>query len=525
MPSLLRNILFHLTNRGLLVILSLVSTPILVHRLGSEAYGVYVLSLTFGGLLGVLDLGLTPAVVRLLSAALHQEKVEHSQAIVSTALTLFLCLGLLGGALFALLVPWLALHILRIPGELQLLAQIALWLSTLSFALTMWLSVFNAIPIALERYDLLTKCTATISLVSTVLIIVCAAWGWSLVALMTVNVLATTALLITLYALSRFLSPTIHIRPGFDKTVFRELVRFSAFKFVGSLSSTLVFRVDQFVLGAMLGVQAVSLYAVPANVALRVASLLGELVSPLFPRIGKLRDNEPERRRLFLRSSRMMALVAGLTLTTLFILGDSLLRLWIGGDQGEQFAREGGPVMRWLLAAFYIQSIAAVPILYCEALGKPEINNTLSAAAAIAFIPLLIILVPLVGLIAPALALFLVSAVITVGFIIYASRQMAQVSLHELMSVVIAPPLGSALITAAVGSLIHPYIHTIVTLALAGAILVIVYLTSAVILRAFKREDFVLLFMLAERMPMWIPGRSSILRWRHAFNLQPDLKS
>ena len=525
MPSLLRNILFHLTNRGLLVLLSLVSTPILVHRLGSEAYGVYVLSLTLGGLLGVLDLGLTPAVVRLLSGALHEARSEHSQAIISTALTLFLVLGALGAALFALLAPWLTQTVLRIPTELQPSAQVALWLSAISFALSMWQSVFNAIPIALERYDLLTRCTAAVSMGATLLIISCALLGFSLISLMAVNVVATTTLLVVFYLLSRRLLPALRMRPGFQAVVFRELLRFSAFKFVGNLSSTLVFRIDQFVLGAMLGVQAVSLYAVPATISLRVASLLGELVAPLFPRVGKLRDNEPERRRLFLRSSRMMALVASLVFTTLVVFGDVLLRLWIGGAQGELFAREGGAVIRWLAAAFYIQALAAVPILYCEALGKPEINNTLSAAAAIAFVPLLIALVPVVGLMAPALALFLVSAVITVGFIVYASRQMADVHLYELFSGVIARPLSAALIAAAVGSLMHPYIHTLITLALAVALVGLVYLTGAVLMGAITREDFVLVFTLAERMPLWIPGRSNILRWRHALDLQHDLKS
>src|SRR5574338_631556 len=52
-PSLLRNIALNIGGRGLLTVLALLSTPLLVHQLGNETYGVYILALTMGGLLGL----------------------------------------------------------------------------------------------------------------------------------------------------------------------------------------------------------------------------------------------------------------------------------------------------------------------------------------------------------------------------------------------------------------------------------------------------------------------------------------
>src|SRR5919201_3742958 len=76
----------------------IITVPILVHYLGTEAYGLFVLATLLLGYTAFLDLGLTPSVVRSL-AAHHLEGDDPAlEALIGTALTLLLALGLLGGA-------------------------------------------------------------------------------------------------------------------------------------------------------------------------------------------------------------------------------------------------------------------------------------------------------------------------------------------------------------------------------------------------------------------------------------------
>src|ERR1700737_412474 len=105
--SLLENIVLSLGGRSFLVVFAVVSTPVLVHRLGTAQYGVYILAVTAGGLLGLLDFGLGPALITFLSQSLQARDQVRSQKLVSTAMSLYLGIGVVGATVFALLVPWL----------------------------------------------------------------------------------------------------------------------------------------------------------------------------------------------------------------------------------------------------------------------------------------------------------------------------------------------------------------------------------------------------------------------------------
>src|ERR1700682_4485670 len=153
-PSLLRNVGINTASRVVLIVLSLVTTPILVHRLGPGSYGVLVLAVSLGGLAALLDLGLTPALINSLRYALHQDGKEAAGRIVGTAFSIYLGLGLAAGAALALLSPFIVTSVFHVPPNIQAAATTAMRLSAVGLALNLWLAVFNAVPYALERYEL-----------------------------------------------------------------------------------------------------------------------------------------------------------------------------------------------------------------------------------------------------------------------------------------------------------------------------------------------------------------------------------
>src|ERR1700737_2156730 len=98
--SLLSNILLNVGGRSLLVVFAVISTPVLVHRLGTPRYGVYILAVTAGGLLGLLDFGLGPALVTFLSQSSQAGDGLRSQKLVSTAMSLYLGIAIVGASAF-----------------------------------------------------------------------------------------------------------------------------------------------------------------------------------------------------------------------------------------------------------------------------------------------------------------------------------------------------------------------------------------------------------------------------------------
>ncbi len=47
---LLGNVAFNVGARGALIVLTIISTPVILHRLGTAAFGLYILAVTVGGL-------------------------------------------------------------------------------------------------------------------------------------------------------------------------------------------------------------------------------------------------------------------------------------------------------------------------------------------------------------------------------------------------------------------------------------------------------------------------------------------
>lgn len=454
--SLVGNVLLNIGGRILVVILALVTTPVLVHRLNSAGYGVYILAVTAGGLIGLLDFGLGPALVTLLSRSSHSMDHPRSQKLIGTAMTLYLGIGILGLVAFVAIVPWAVRSLLHVPAGLAGEARQSLWLSAIGFGLTTSLSVFNAVPTALERYDVLTRRLVIVSLVTAAATIAYALRGGSLPGFVLINVVGAVAVVVSFYPVSRALLPQVSFRPSFDRACFGELARFSAFKFIGSLGGTLVFRFDQIAIGSLLGVSAVGYYAIPANGVLRVQSFLLQLVGPLFPRVSKLRGDHRALRALYLRSSRGMAIVSVLILLTLFVFAEPILRFWIGGNQGVIVARTSSQTMRLLVAAFLIQSLAAVPAIFCEALGKPHINNGFASLSAVIHVPLVLFFVPRLGIAGAALALLVNSLAQTVLFIIIVSNRLAKVRIAELSGNIVVPAFAAGAIAGLVGFVLLP---------------------------------------------------------------------
>jgi O-antigen/teichoic acid export membrane protein len=500
-PSLLRNMLLNVGGRGLLTLLALAVTPVLVRRLGTEAYGLYVLAFTLGGVLAVLDLGLTPAVVMLLSRAWHENDRPRMERIIGTALTTYLIVGVVLGTIVALLVPWLATSVLHVSPNLQSTAEAALWLSTGGFLLSLLFSVFNAVPIALERFDLTVLRTVGVSLLTTAAVIIYALAGGGLVGVMLINLIGNGVALGLFIAVSRLLLPGLKMRPLFDTQIFKTMARFSAFKFAGSVGGLLTYRFDQVAIGAMLGVRAAGVYVVPVTAVTRIQALLTDLMLPLFPRISKLASDPAAVRSLLLRAVRLMVLVAAPTFVILFVFADAVIRLWIGGEPGRVLSLEGSTTLRWLAAASLIQAIAVVPVIVSEAAGKPEINNGFAVASAVINVPLVLVLVPRFGIEGAAIAFFINSATQTVVFIFYAARRFAQVGVMQLISESLLRPLIAAAVAGGVAALMHPLVTGLASLCLAVLLVTALYALMVKLVSAITPEDLDYLAPFVRRLP------------------------
>jgi O-antigen/teichoic acid export membrane protein len=362
-----RNTLINLAGAFLPVVISLVTVPAYIHKIGEARYGVLAIGWVVLGYFGVFDLGLSRATANQI-ARMRDESPASRERVFWTALCINAMLGTLGGIILLFVGDAVLGHLLRASSELRSEAIAALpWLAfavpltTVTFVLAGTLEgrekfmTVNSLAIAsLTMYQLAPLAYAYLV-------------GTSLTGLImsaTIGLFAGTALsfVVTMASLP------VHGRPRIDRSRVGALFRYGGWITVSGLVSPLLTVFDRVVIGAVLGARSVARYTIPYLLVARVQIVSSSLSRTLFPRFSMLRTAEAAVVGRDAVSS-MLAMMTPLTVIGIFLL-DPFLRVWVG----EDIARSSAPVGIVLLVGMWVNSLAFVPYAFLQARGRPDLT-------------------------------------------------------------------------------------------------------------------------------------------------------
>ncbi|HEY9714120.1 MAG TPA: hypothetical protein V6C72_11655, partial [Chroococcales cyanobacterium] len=141
---------------------ALVLTPVIVHRLGSEAFGLWVVTQSISSYFGLLDLGITSASVKYISQHRALGDKKSLNDLIETSFTCYCTLAAVSLLIALLLVPHATTIFHAHSGE-------TVKLLILSVGVISALGFLSVIPtqctIAAQRQDLLNCCLVVIDLV------------------------------------------------------------------------------------------------------------------------------------------------------------------------------------------------------------------------------------------------------------------------------------------------------------------------------------------------------------------------
>jgi O-antigen/teichoic acid export membrane protein len=482
-----RNIGWNFGSQVWLVLVGLVVTPLVVHRLSPDVYGLFTLLLAFTAYFAMLDMGFGYATTKYVAEYRARGDVEAVQKIASTSLTVYLVLATAGGAGLAALSPLLVRHVLAVPERLQGLAQSAFLVAALAFSLTMVLQAFQAFPNALQRLDLTTRRTIVFSTASSAGIVGVLALGHGLVAVLAVQAAVNAAAVAAFWLLARRLLPEIALRPGFDRATFRLLARFSLLKFVNNASTTTVMQVDKLLIGALLSLSAVGYYFVPLQLAQRLPTVVGAVAVAFLPAASALHGRADRERlvELYLRATKVVSLL-GLPLASLLVIfAHPILLYWIG----PHFADEGALPMQVLVVGYGINIFSTIPAITSDSLGRPGVTTAFSVASAVANVTLSLLLIPPFGILGAALAIAINSATNIPAIVWYVHRRVIDLPVRTMVRASVAAPLAAAAVAWIPMLLLRRLVEGPATLALALCLGFAVYLVATVAVGVYDATD------------------------------------
>src|SRR5258708_11238020 len=173
---------------GVNVLVGIFLSPCILHYLGDEAFGLWILIFSITGYYGLFDLGIRSSIVRYVARYSAINERDELNRIINTAMFGYTGIGLLA-MLVTLAASFYVSSIFRIPADFVRTARLLFLMVGTSVALGFPFGVFGGILEGLQRFYLLNFVNMSSTLLLAVLIIVALQRGRGLltIALITVS--------------------------------------------------------------------------------------------------------------------------------------------------------------------------------------------------------------------------------------------------------------------------------------------------------------------------------------------------
>lgn len=320
---------------------TLMLTPYVLQELGVARYGVWILTSSFIGYYGFLDLGFRAGVTQYLTRYLALRDFAKASDCISSAVAALSLLGLAvvmlsaGGA-------YVAPHLFTIPAEISREAFWCILIVGISSALQIVLSPYISVFTAMQRFDLSNMIGIGTRILTAAGIVAALKMGEGLIGVSVAFCGANIVDYVVRWRTARHLVPELDVawrRSNFAHL--REIAAFGGWNFLISINGYVNNYVPNMLIGAFMPVAAVGYYALAAGLLKNVNSVLSPVGQVIYPVAVEIhtKGNQKELVRLYHDASRLMILaMISLVLVTMF-WSEDFYRLWIGEKyvSGEQF--------------------------------------------------------------------------------------------------------------------------------------------------------------------------------------------
>ncbi|NMB89309.1 MAG: oligosaccharide flippase family protein [Chloroflexi bacterium] len=433
-----KNIIFSAVGFAWPLALMIFTTPIVVHGLGDDWYGVWILISNILSYLTVFNAAQT-AGVKYLSEFLALKDDRKVGSLIFTSFCIYLAVGILSAVGIWFGADAITSSFFKIPAQYVAESRFAFQLSAISFLFTAlgWWS--SSILSGLQRYDLLS----VVALISATLLnagnalLVHLGYGVTSMMVLTICSLALSFVLMVILSWRTLAGVRQYLR--FDLTVFKQVLSFAAFSLLQTLFAIITFQLDKTVLGVWIGVSALPFYSIPLSLAQRVHQLCAKAMEYVTPLTSELTTQKQfdKLRYIYTRSQMINNVIVVLFAMPLFVYANSIMAVWMD----PSFAEKSTTVFRILVAGYAIMASNIVSSSVAAGVGHPEVNTAFALLLGATSITGYYLFIPTYGIEGAGIS-NLISFFISVGvLIIFVNQKYLQVNFLRLFREAYSRPL------------------------------------------------------------------------------------
>jgi O-antigen/teichoic acid export membrane protein len=316
---------------GVNICVGIFISPYILHHLGDEAFGLWVLIFSITGYYGLFDLGIRSSIVRYVAAYSATRDYTELSRLLSTALLGYSGIGALaifitlGGSFFVD-------SIFRVPADFLHTARLLFLIVGTAVALGFPAGIFGGVLEGLQRFYLLNSTSICATMMRALLIVLALRHGYGLlmVALITVSMPLISGLVNAVIVLS--ILPVRLSLGNVNRETVRRIANYSSSTLIILVASRLRFKTDALVIGTFVSSAAITYFTIGS----RLVEYAGEVVTGLaqvFVPMSSKSDATGDLaglRKIFVAGNRACAFIIFPISATLIILGKSVIEAWVG---------------------------------------------------------------------------------------------------------------------------------------------------------------------------------------------------
>lgn len=466
--------------------------PFILHRLGEDAAGIWVLIFSITGYYGIFDLGIRSSVIRYVAQAKATNDPAQASRLISTSLFSYSCIGA-ATLLITFLVSYYIVDFHSVRPEFRSTARWLLLMVGAAVSLGFPLGVSGGVLEGLQRFEVQNLTSVASTLLRAILIVAALRQGYGLLmaAFITVALPLVASLLRSIIA-ARLLP--VPLGMGYvDRSTFREMATYGGTTLIIIISARLRFKSDSIIIGTFLSAAAITYF----NIGARIVDYAGEVVENLaqvFMPMSSHSDaqgNVDRLRKIFVAGNRFCGFTIFPICATLIVLGKSVIRVWVGSKYVEQCY----PVLLILLLSTTLMLAQAASPRVLFGMNKHRTWAIVTLIEGVVNIALSIALVRPYGIVGDALGTAVPLALTMIFFLPGHLCKQLQIRLTTylreayFLPVIVCIPLTMALLLMKQWFVPHNYVGLIAHLGVAGLVYALAMLWAFKSKRAMRVGD------------------------------------
>ena len=421
------------------ILLSFFLTPFVVKTLGNSLYGFWVILLSFVGYAGILELGMQPAVVKIVGQHRGHSDPDRMAELLGAAFVFFLAIGVLSALFFGLALAPLLPHLVKqAPPELG--SRLLLSIIAVDVLLIFLNTFFTGVIYGWQLYTVKTAVDIVVMSLNAVVLFIYLGRGGLLLLAASKAITDLGGLLATLVLIRRQIPGFRLSLRGVNVSALRGLLGFGGRLFVSASTTRVATYAHPLVVSSRISSAATAFFAIPVRLVDYVRELGWALAAGFMPAFSELeaRQERSALRSVYLRYSRYILIATLPIYVLLFVYGRDFISIWIGPEYGRRAAL---PLL-FVTGAALVENLQPLYWRLFIGIGRLDLSVAVSAGASLASIVIGFLLVPVLDIGGPALAILITGTVSQILFLHHAAKYL-KLSSGGLAATIAARPLAA----------------------------------------------------------------------------------